>query len=135
VLGALQMRHIKAAADSLGLNLLNVNAHTPDELEAAFETAVREGAGGMVVGVDALFSPFSTQSVAVAARYRLPTNYVADAAVRAGGFISYGADQDEPHRLVGNDAGRILKGEKPADIPVQLLTKTKLLINLKTARI
>jgi putative ABC transport system substrate-binding protein len=135
ILSQLQMKHIKAAADSLHLDLLNVNAHTSDELEAAFETAVREGAGGMVVGQDAIFSPFSTQLVTLAARYRLPTIYVNDTAVKEGGFVSYGADEDEPNRLVGNYAGRILKGEKPADIPVQLLSKTKLLINLKTARI
>jgi putative tryptophan/tyrosine transport system substrate-binding protein len=134
LLSQLQMKHVKAAADSLRLDLLNVNAHTSDELEAAFETAVREGAGGMVVGQDAIFSPFSTQLVTLAGRYRLPTIYVNDTAVKEGGFVSYGADEDEPNRLVGNYAGRILKGEKPADIPVQLLTKTKLLINLKTAK-
>ena len=68
------------------------------------------------------------------ARYRLPTIYVNDTAVKEGGFVSYGADEDEPNRLVGNFAGRILKGEKPADIPVQLLTRMRLLINLKTAK-
>src|SRR6266481_1912033 len=96
--------------------------------------SVREGAGGMIVGQDGIFSPFSTQLVTLAARYRLPTIYVNDTAVKEGGFVSYGADEDEPNRLVGNYAGRILKGEKPADLPVQLLTKTKLLINLKTAK-
>src|SRR5258707_5234959 len=78
----LQMRQIKAAADSLGLNILNVTAHTQDQLEAAFETAVREGAGGMVVGADAIFSALSPQLVALAARYRLPAIYVNDTAVR-----------------------------------------------------
>ena len=130
------MPHVQAAADKLGLSLVHVDAHTSDELEAAFETAVREGAGGMVVGSDAILA---TQLVALAlvtlaARHRLPTIYVVGTAVREGGFVSYGANEDEPSRLVGNYAGRILKGEKPADIPVQLLTKTKLLINLKTAK-
>jgi putative ABC transport system substrate-binding protein len=88
----------------------------------------------MVVGSDAIFSPLSPQLAALAARYRLPTISVYEGTVRAGGFVSYSADEDEPNRLVGNYAGRILKGEKPADIPVQLLTRTKLLINLKTAK-
>jgi putative ABC transport system substrate-binding protein len=130
----LQMRNIKAAADSLGLKILNVTAHTQDELEAAFETAVREGAGGMVVGADAIFRAVSPQLAALAARYRLPTIYVYDAAVRAGGFVSYSPDEDVPDLMVANYVGRILKGEKPADMPVQLATKTRFLINLKTAK-
>ena len=73
----LQMRNIKAAADWLGLKILNVTAHTQDELEAAFETAVREGAGGMVVGADAISQGgWFSQLAALAARYRLPTIYV-----------------------------------------------------------
>jgi putative ABC transport system substrate-binding protein len=72
--------------------------------------------------------------VAVAARYRLPTLFVAEAAVKAGGLISYGSDHEELHRHLGRYAGRILKGEKPADLPVQLSTKTILSINLKTAK-
>ena len=72
--------------------------------------------------------------MAVAARYRLPTIYVDDEPVKAGGLVSYTADQDEPNRVVGRYAGRILKGEKPADIPVQLATRTTLIINLKTAK-
>jgi putative ABC transport system substrate-binding protein len=131
----LQIPLAQAAAHSLGLNLLNVNAHKPDEFEAVFETSVREGAGGMVVGADGLFFyPACTQLVALAARYRLPTIYVDDIAVPAGGLISYGTDQDEPQRLVGNYAGRILKGEKPADMPVQQATKARFIINLRTAK-
>jgi putative ABC transport system substrate-binding protein len=131
----LQIPLAQAAAHSLGLKLLNVNAHKPDEFEAVFETSVREGAGGMVLGGDSLFfCPACTQLVALAARYRLPTIYVDDVAVPAGGLISYGTDQDEPQRLVGNYAGRILKGEKPADMPVQQATKAKFMINLKTAK-
>jgi putative ABC transport system substrate-binding protein len=131
----LQKPLAQTAAHSLGLNLLNVNAHKPDEFEAVFETSVREGAGGMVLGGDGLFfCPACTQLVALAARYRLPTIHVDDIAVPAGGLISYGTDQDEPQRLVGNYAGRILKGEKPADMPVQQAIKTKFMINLKTAK-
>jgi putative ABC transport system substrate-binding protein len=125
---------IQAAADSLGLGLLNVNAHAPDEFEAAFEAAVRGGAGGIIVGSDAVFFIYSTQLVAVAARYRLPTIYFDDVAVKDGGLIGYTSEMDENIRVVGRYAGRILKGEKPADIPVQQSTKTKLIINLKTAK-
>jgi putative ABC transport system substrate-binding protein len=125
---------IQAAADSLGLGLLNVNAHASDEFEAAFEAAVRGGAGGIIVGSDAVFFSSSTQLVDVAARYRLPTIYFDDVPVRDGGLISYTSDMDENIRVVGRYAGRILKVEKPADIPVQQSTKTKLIINLKTAK-
>jgi putative ABC transport system substrate-binding protein len=125
---------IQAAADSLGLGLLNVDAHAPDEFEAAFEAAVRGGAGGMIVGSDAIFFNSSTQLVAVAARYRLPTIYFDDVPVKDGGLISYTSDMDENIRVLGRYAGRILTGEKPADIPVQQSTKTKLIINLKTAK-
>jgi putative ABC transport system substrate-binding protein len=131
----LQMQQIQAAANSFGLGILNVYARNPDEFDAAFEAAVREGAGGVIVGADALFAGGNaTTLMAAAGRYRLPTIYVDDAPVKAGGLISYAADQDEQHRTVGRYAGHILKGEKPADIPVQLSTMTILLINLKTAK-
>jgi putative ABC transport system substrate-binding protein len=135
-LGKLQMQQGEAAAKSLGFNLLHVSAGAPDQFDAAFAAAAREGSGGMIIGTDALFfrSDISTQFVALAARYRLPTIYVDQAPVRAGGLIGYGPDEDEPMRLVGHYAGRILKGEKPADMPVQLSTRTKLIINLKTAQ-
>jgi putative ABC transport system substrate-binding protein len=130
-----ETRGLQVGAQSLGLNLLIVNARNKgEELEAAFETSIREGAGGMVVGSFALFMISSTQLVALAARYRLPAIYVDDKPVMTGGLISYGTDQDDGFRLAGIYAGRILKGEKPADLPVQQSTKTKLLINLKTAK-
>jgi putative ABC transport system substrate-binding protein len=128
-----QMRSLQAAADALGLNLLNVKAHTPDEFEAAFETAVHGGAGGMVIGADAGIGGYTAKLVALADRYRLPTIYVDDYIVKAGGLVSYGADPNDGARLLGNYAGHILRGEKPADIPVQQMTKTTLIINLKTA--
>ena len=132
--GKLQMDQVQAAAKSLGLGVSYVYARNPDEFDAAFQAAVREGAGGMIIGADALFAGGNaTKLTAVAGHYRLPTIYVDDVPVKAGGLISYAADQDEPHQLVGRYAGRILKGEKPADIPVQLSTRTALIINLKTA--
>jgi putative tryptophan/tyrosine transport system substrate-binding protein len=126
--------HLEAAADSLGLGLLDVSAHTGQEFEAAFETAVRGGAGGMIVGADPLFVIGFAQLVAIAARYRLPTIYFDDQPVKAGGLVSYSSDKDEDHRVQGRYVGRILKGEKPADIPVMQATKTILAINLKTAK-
>jgi putative ABC transport system substrate-binding protein len=97
----LQIPLAQAAAHSLGLSLLNLSAHKPDEFEAVLETAVRERADGMVLGGDALFNcPVCTQLVALAARYRLPTIYVDDITVPAGGLVSYSTDQDEPQRLV-----------------------------------
>jgi putative ABC transport system substrate-binding protein len=87
----------------------------------------------MIVGSDAVFFIYSTQLVAVAARYQLPTIYFDDVAVKDGGLIAYTSDMGENVRVVGRYAGRILKGEKPADIPVQQSTKAKLIINLKTA--
>jgi putative ABC transport system substrate-binding protein len=107
---------------------------TQDELESAFETAVRGGAGGMIVGADAVFYAFATQLVALADRYRLPTMYMEVGAPIFGGLISYSTDAYDADRLMGNYVGRILKGEKPADIPVQQSTRTKLIINLKTAK-
>jgi putative ABC transport system substrate-binding protein len=127
-----ETREIEAAARSLGVNMLIVNARKPEEFEAAFETGVREGADAMVVGSEGTFIAATTPLVALAARYRLPAIYADDKPVREGGLISYSADQDEGYRLVGTYAGRILKGEKPADMPVQQSTTTKLVINLKT---
>jgi putative tryptophan/tyrosine transport system substrate-binding protein len=133
-----QVTQIKAAASSLSLEILTVHARNSGEFEAAFESAVREGSGGMIIGGDALFgggsaSPAS-QLVPLAARYRLPAIYSDDNPVRIGGLISYAVDQEESHRTVGRYASRILKGEKPADIPVQLSTKTMVIINLKAAK-
>jgi putative ABC transport system substrate-binding protein len=130
--GEIQTRNLKAAADSLGLSLLNVKAHSPDEFEAAFETAARAGAGAIVIGADPLFIA-DPRLVALADRYHLPAIYNDDGQVKAGGLISYGADHDDAQRLVGNYAGRILNGEKPTDMPVQQSTKVILMINLKTA--
>jgi putative ABC transport system substrate-binding protein len=130
----LQLPQVQAAADALGVGLLNVNAHTLDELEGAFETAVRGGVGGMVIGANATFYGTDTQLVALADRYRLPTMYMDDAPVSAGGLICYNTDQNAGNRLEGSYVGRILKGEKPTDMPVEQSTKTKMMINLNAAK-
>ena len=129
----LALQAIQAAAESLGLSLLTVNAHALDEFEVAFDTAVRGGAGGMLLS-GSIYANASPQLVPVAARYRLPVVYGDDRLVKAGGLISHAADHDEAYRVVGRYTGRILKGEKPADLPVEQSTKVKLVINLKTAK-
>jgi putative ABC transport system substrate-binding protein len=134
-LGKLQMQQVQAAANSFGLGILNVYARNPDEFDAAFEAAVREGAGGMIIGSDSLFAGGNVPTlVGAAARYRLPTIYVDESPVRTGGLINYGTDQRDSDRMVGLYAGRILKGEKPADMPVELSSRTIMIVNLKTAK-
>jgi putative tryptophan/tyrosine transport system substrate-binding protein len=129
-----QTKSIQTAADTLGLKLVYVSARTPDEIDSAYEAAIQGGAGGVITGTEALFFGGFPQLVAVAARHGLPTIHADNDLVKAGGLICYGVDLDEAMRLLGNYAGRILKGEKPADIPVQQTTKTKFSINLKTAK-
>jgi putative ABC transport system substrate-binding protein len=129
-----ETRLIREGASTLGLNLLVLDARNREEYEPAFEAARRERAGGLIVGSEGLFINAQEQLVALAARYGLPVIYAEDKPAKNGGLISYGADQDEGFRLVGEYAGRILKGEKAADMPVQQSTKTRLVVNLKTAK-
>lgn len=129
-----ETREIQAGARTLGVNLLILDARNRDEYEAAFEAARRERAGGLVIGSEGLFINSPEQIVTLAARYQLPVIYADDKPVTNGGLISYGADQDDGFRQVGLYAGRILKGEKPIDMPVQQSTRTRLVINLKTAK-
>jgi putative ABC transport system substrate-binding protein len=131
----IEKRELQVAARTLGVRLLILNASDPSEFEAAFATLVGAQAGGLVVGNDALFSSYLDQLVALAARARVPTLYYSRAAIRAGGLMSYGgADTPDGVRQVGVYAGRILKGEKPADLPVQRSTIIELGINMKTAK-
>ena len=132
-LGKLQMQSLQAAADSLFLNLLQVKAHASDEFEAAFEASVGAGAGGMVVGSDSILRASSKELVELADRYRLPAICADDIAVKAGGLVGYGTDDFANAQMLGNYAGRVLRGEKPAEMPVQQLTNMRLTINLKTA--
>jgi putative tryptophan/tyrosine transport system substrate-binding protein len=129
-----ETRELQDAARTLGVRLLILKASDPSEFEAAFATLVLERAGGLVVGSDVLFSNHSDQLVALAARYRMPAIYGYPATAAAGGLISYGTETLRSFRQAGVYAGRILKGEKPADLPVQQITKIDLVINLKTAK-
>jgi putative tryptophan/tyrosine transport system substrate-binding protein len=128
-----QIREAEVAARTLGVSLVVLNATTASEIEAAFAALVRQGIGALMSGSDALLFEHSAQVVALAAHHAVPAIYSYGVIVDAGGFISYGSLLADAFRVVGVYAGRILKGEKPADLPVQQSTRFELVINLKTA--
>ena len=125
---------MQTAARTLGVRLLIVNASAQSEFDAAFATLVRERAGALVVGSDPLFGHNTDQLIALAERHAVPTIYSYREDTAAGGLMSYGTDHLDSYRQAGVYIGRILKGDKPADLPVQQVTKIELVINLKTAK-
>jgi putative tryptophan/tyrosine transport system substrate-binding protein len=129
-----QTKNALAAAESVGRKLLVVQAHTDSELEAAFVTLVQQSVGALVVGADPFFLIRRDKIVELAARQKLPTMYFVREFVSAGGLMSYGTSITEAIRIVGLYASRILKGEKPAELPVQQATKVELIVNLKAAK-
>jgi putative ABC transport system substrate-binding protein len=122
----------QAAARRLGLEIIVVNASTEGEIETAFATAVQQRATA-VFSNDAYFTSRREQIAALGLRYWLPTAGARDA-VAAGTLMSYGASVPDSYRQAGTYVGRILKGEKPGDLPVLQPTKFELVINLKTAK-
>ncbi len=126
--------HAETAARSLGLRLLVVAASAAAEVGPAFVSARQGEAGAVLVGDDPLFDSESDKLVQAAAAQRLPTMFYVRDFVRAGGLISYGPNFDEMAEQVGQDIGRILKGAKPADIPIQQPTKFELVVNARTAK-
>jgi putative tryptophan/tyrosine transport system substrate-binding protein len=129
-----QTRELKAAALTLGLELHVLNASAERDFDAVFANLIRLRAGGLVIGGDALFTSRSEQLAALAARHAVPAAYKGREFVAAGGLLSYGTDITDSYHLAGNYTGRILKGDKPADLPVQQATKIELIINLKAAK-
>jgi putative ABC transport system substrate-binding protein len=131
----LATRDVLAAATLIGLKIQTLKAAGTDrEIDAAFASLAQARAGALLVSNDAFFNSRIEQIVALAARHAIPTMYTIREFVVAGGLISYGTSLTEQYRQVGLYAGRILKGEKPADLPVQQTTKLGLIINLKTAK-
>ena len=127
-------KNVQAAARTLGLQLHVLNASTDQEIEAAFATLAQLHAGGLVIGPDNFFNSRSEQLAALALRHRIPAIYQYREFVAAGGVMSYGGTLADAYRLVGAYSGRVLKGEKPADLPVLLPTKFELVINMRTAK-
>ena len=111
-----------------------MNASTDQEIDAAITTAVQRGVGALIVNGDAFFSSRRDRLAALAARYKMPASYATRAFAVSGGLMSYGDDRRETLRWVGSYAGRILKGERPADLPIMQPSKFELVINLKTAK-
>jgi putative ABC transport system substrate-binding protein len=122
------------AADAIGRKVLVATAFTAPELDEAFATLAQQGAEALVVGASPLSYSRGDQLVALAARYSLPAIYAFREIPEAGGLMSYGIKIEESFRLVGVYTGRVLKGERPADLPVLQPTKFEMVINLKTAK-
>jgi putative ABC transport system substrate-binding protein len=129
-----QLRNARDAAASAGKTLRVLYAGNKDEIDEAFAAVARERIGVLFVTVDPLFIVNRVQIVDSAARQAIPTLYFQREFVDLGGLMSYGASAHDASRLVGGYAGRIMKGDKPADLPVQRSTKIETIINLKTAR-
>jgi putative ABC transport system substrate-binding protein len=127
-------RDLLAAARTLGLHLHVLKASTEGDFDAVFATLRQLRAGGLVIGGDVFFAGRSEQLAALTLRHAMPSIYQPRAFVAAGGLMTYGAIATDAYRQAGVYAGRILKGEKPADLPVQQATKVELIINLKTAK-
>ena len=125
---------VRAAAQALGLQLHVLNASSDRDFETVFARLVQLRAGGLVVGPDGLFSNRIEQLVALTLRHAVPTIFARREYITAGGLIGYDASITDSWRLAGVYAGRVLKGEKPADLLVQQATKLELIINLKTAK-
>ena len=127
-------RDLQTAGRALGLKIHVLHASTEREIDSAFATFAQLRAGGLVIGPDAFFTSRAEELAALALRHRVPAIYQFREFVEAGGLMSYGTDLTDGNRLTGVYTGRILKGEKPADLPVQQSSKAELIINLKTAR-
>ena len=133
-LAAAQTKGFLSAAQTLGVELHVLNASTADDFDAVFASLIQLRAGGLVVSTDPFFTSRSEQLATLAASHAMPAAYKGREFAAAGGLLSYGTDIADTFRLAGNYTGRVLKGDKPADLPVQQATKVELIINLKTAK-
>ena len=129
-----QLRDLQGAARTLGLQLNVLYASTDRDLDTAFATLIELRAGALMIGAAAFFTIRLEKLAALALRHALPTIFVYREFVAAGGLMSYGEGFADAYRIVGVYTGRILKGEKPAVLPVQQATKVELIINMKTAK-
>jgi putative ABC transport system substrate-binding protein len=128
------VRNVQAGAQTLGLKIEVAHASTDGDLDSVFATLGRLSAGGLVIAPDQVLYALNERIAALAIQHRLPTSFQYRQATAAGGLMSYGANAVDLFRLVGAYTGRILKGEKPGDLPVMQSTKFELVINRKTAK-
>ena len=127
-------KNLLAAARTLGIGLHVLNAGTERDIESAVGTAVQLGAGGLVMGGDPFINIHSAKIATLALRHKLPSIYQARVFAASGGLMSYGGTAKETHLQAGIYTGRILMGDRPADLPVLQATKVELVINMKTAK-
>jgi putative ABC transport system substrate-binding protein len=131
---AAETRAMRSAADFLGVRLLALHAATENEIVTAFATIVEQRAGALLIGSGAISPSVSDQIILLAGRYAVPTLFFTRDPVVRGGLASYGTVLNDSFRRVGVYTGRILKGEKPADLPIVQSDKFELVINLRTAK-
>jgi putative ABC transport system substrate-binding protein len=129
-----ERRDVQAAAQAIGLQLIIIDVSSDRDIETALASFVQRGAGAFLVGAGAFLTSNRESIVALAARHAIPAMYAGREGVVAGGLTSYGPSQSEAYRQAGVYAGRILKGEKPADLPIMQSTKFEFVLNLKTAK-
>jgi putative ABC transport system substrate-binding protein len=129
-----EQKSVQAAAQGMGLQLIILDIRSDGDVEAAFATLVQRGAGAVLMGPGAFLTSKRVHLVALAARHGLPASFVQREDVLAGGLMSYGPSISDAYRQTGIYAGRILKGEKPAELPVMQSTKFEFVLNLKTAK-
>ena len=128
------VKDLQAAARILGREVIVFSAETPEQVDTAFAAIVQQGIRALIVSPDAFLNTRRYQIIGLAARHTIPTIYSNREYVRAGGLMSYGVELYSMYRLAGTYTGRILKGDKPADLPVMLPTKYELVTNISTAK-